>query len=51
MRYRKGRRGLYYEDGKLCNNSYNEHRLNPFELYAFTLGHQGSYFYLFCNQQ
>ena len=44
MRYRKGRRGLYYEDGKLCNNSYNEHRLNPFELYAFTLGHQGSYF-------
>ena len=44
MRYRKGRRGLYYENGKLCNNSYNEHRLNPFELYGFTLGHQGKYF-------
>ena len=44
MRYRKGRRGLYYEDGKLCNNSYNEHRLNPLELYAFVLGHQGKYF-------
>ena len=44
MRYRKGRRGLYYEDGKLCNNSYNEHRLNPFELYAFTLSHHGPYF-------
>lgn len=37
MRYRKGVRGLYYEDGKLINNDYNRFRLNPFEMYSFTL--------------
>lgn len=44
MRYRKGVRGLYYKDGKLINNDYNRFRLNPFELYLFTLQNQGKYF-------
>lgn len=35
MRYRKGSRGLYYnEDGKLSNCQYNMYRLNPIELYG-----------------
>lgn len=44
MRFRKGARGLYYEDGKLIYNDYNRFRLNPFEMYSFTLHNQGKYF-------